>query len=67
MKINFFTDDSPGLEPASRRRMLPWVAFAIDKILQRTVPFCSQPTEKLHAAVTYLEAREPRLAQCESS
>lgn len=67
MKINIYNDAGLGLGPADRRRMRPWVAFSIDKILQSTVPFCSQPRDKLRAAVSYLEAREPRLAQCESS
>lgn len=67
MKINIYKDAGLGLGPADRRRMRPWVAFSIDKILQSTVPFCSQPRDKLRAAVSYLEAREPRLAQCESS
>lgn len=67
IKINIYMDDGLGLGPADRWRMQPRVAFSSDKILQSTLPFCSQPWDKLRAAVSYLEARQPRLARCESS
>lgn len=47
MKINIFKVDCLGLEPTDRRRMRPWVAFAIDKVLGCTSPFCSPQRDKL--------------------
>jgi len=65
--INIFKDARLGLSAADRRRLRPRVAFAIEKILRSTKPFCSHPGDRLYAAVAYLEDCEPRLAQCDSS
>jgi len=42
------------------------VGFAIDKILRSRKPFCSNPADRLHAAVVYLEGCVPRLAACDA-
>jgi len=67
LNINVFKDERLGLTDADRRCLRTRVAFAIDKILKSTGPFCSHPREKLCIAVAYLEDCVPRLAVCDSS
>jgi len=67
LKLNVFKDERLGLTDADRRCLRTRVAFAIDKILKSTGPFCSHPGEKLRIAVGYLEDCVPRLAVCDSS
>lgn len=57
MKMNIFKVDCLGLGPTDRRRMRPWVAFAIDKIMERTSPFCSQQREAVRRSAGH---RGPR-------
>jgi len=66
-KINIYKHDQLQLKDGDCRRLRRRLAFAIDKILGSTAPFCSHPEEQLRAAVDYLEDCVPRLALCESA
>jgi len=63
--ISVFKKGFPGLTQDDHKSIKKWVAFAIDKILGCTLPFCQQDAEKPRTAVACLEKREPRLVVCE--